>query len=214
LNYIFQISELASLGIGLDVGTQGIQWKILLNQDDQIVSLPIQITDRFDLRTLFWTTFIPLTLFSMVKYVIVNPWQKRKFEKQLHEQRVRNFSSLAKEREQAFNELQDMMPKIKSNREAERNRNGLVILEAKYGNLHVPATDEKSSPCITVTDQLQFYVKNSKLDLPAHPKSILNGFYDPCPGEEKTLSIRYEFKGQVFNVVVKDRECVSLPHTQ
>ena len=40
---------------------------------------------------------------------------------------------------------------------------------------------------------------------------MLQGFYDPCPGEAKQLEIVYQFKGAMHSVVVDDNQSVSAP---
>jgi len=39
----------------------------------------------------------------------------------------------------------------------------------------------------------------------------MSGFYDPCPGEDKQLKIRYEFRDVIHEVTVGDQDPVKLP---
>jgi len=64
---------------------------------------------------------------------------------------------------------------------------------------------------IDVTLPLQYLVDHSTLHLQAVPKSELLGFYDPLPGESKTLSVQYRFKDKAHFVVVDDADALSLP---
>ena len=42
-------------------------------------------------------------------------------------------------------------------------------------------------------------------------QSGLQGFYDPCIGEEKVLYIRYKFHNKLHEVVVAEKDKVSIP---
>ena len=42
-------------------------------------------------------------------------------------------------------------------------------------------------------------------------QSQINGIYDPCIGEEKSLKVIYEFRGILHEVVVKDNEILRIP---
>ena len=42
-------------------------------------------------------------------------------------------------------------------------------------------------------------------------QSQINGIYDPCIGEEKSLKVIYEFRGVLHEVVVKDNEILRIP---
>ena len=37
------------------------------------------------------------------------------------------------------------------------------------------------------------------------------GFYDPCPGEDKSLYIRYLFKDKLHEVTIDDTQAIGLP---
>jgi hypothetical protein len=44
-------------------------------------------------------------------------------------------------------------------------------------------------------------------------QAFLPGFYDPCPGEEKQLGIRYLYKNKLSYVVIDDDEALELGNT-
>ena len=74
--------------------------------------------------------------------------------------------------------------------------------------------------CIDVTEQLQFFVHNSELDLVALSKASLLGFYDPTRGVRHRgkvrpqLFVRYSFAGHVFELLAEDWEPVHLPSSK
>jgi DnaJ family protein C protein 11 len=89
---------------------------------------------------------------------------------------------------------------------------GLIILEARYGQLTSTTTNENSIKIIDVTVPLQALVKDSALRIGTTvSKSNLTGFYDPCIGEEKSLFIKYSLRSQIHTVLYKDTDPVILP---
>jgi len=131
-----------------------------------------------------------------------------------------------------------MRPIAASKRKRETECNGLVIIKALYYR----QSADPSTP-MNVTDQLQFFVQNSSLVLPASSKSLLLGFSrldsrTICQAEpnrsyankgnaifswllnhdkkvEPTasiLSVRYKFKGNVFETSVGDNDSLKIPN--
>jgi len=102
-------------------------------------------------------------------------------------------------------------------RRGELAKRGLVIDDAIYGSRSTFETGnmelvEKSSTTLNVTRPLQCLVENSRLVIPAgESKAYLSGFYDPCPGEEKLLWIRYYFRGKLHRVLVEDDKRLLVP---
>jgi DnaJ family protein C protein 11 len=90
---------------------------------------------------------------------------------------------------------------------------GLIILEARYGQLTSTTTHENSIKIIDVTVPLQALVKDSTLRIGTTvSKSNLIGFYDPCIGEEKSLLIKYSLRSQIHTVLYNDTDPVILPN--
>jgi len=101
----------------------------------------------------------------------------------------------------------------------ERSRSGLVILSATYGALVQGGSTAASSSTSTdqeildVTVPVQCLVRDSRLDLHDNTKANLPGFYDPAPGDDKSLLIRYLFQNREHKVILQDTEAVQLPKT-
>eukprot|EP00573_Skeletonema_grethae_P007488 CAMPEP_0201707648 /NCGR_PEP_ID=MMETSP0578-20130828/52646_1 /ASSEMBLY_ACC=CAM_ASM_000663 /TAXON_ID=267565 /ORGANISM="Skeletonema grethea, Strain CCMP 1804" /LENGTH=144 /DNA_ID=CAMNT_0048196315 /DNA_START=153 /DNA_END=587 /DNA_ORIENTATION=+ len=131
-----------------------------------------------------------------------------------------------------------MRPIAESKRKRETECNGLVIIKAMYYRQSADPIEP-----VNVTDQLQFFVQNSSLVLPATSKSLLLGFShvdyrtigQPEPNRsyankgkaifswllnhggkvESTasiLSVRYKFKGNVFETSVGDNDSLHIPN--
>jgi hypothetical protein len=127
-------------------------------------------------------------------------------------------------------------------RYSELQREGLVILKATYW------LEERTGPEIQLltmdaTMQLQFWVSEGRLSLPALPKSCLLGFYDlrtevksrprsqkwdwriwkrwtrrsVSPKQQQVepqLRIRYSYKGYVYEITTSDKDALTIPNTK
>ncbi|KAL7463634.1 hypothetical protein ACHAXS_003999 [Conticribra weissflogii] len=85
-------------------------------------------------------------------------------------------SSHAKEEAQLQSTFIEYIASLKT--KTEESDNGLVILKAKYECKSSRVACRRREKSLDVTHQLQFWVKDSTLSLPASSKSHLLGFYD------------------------------------
>jgi len=116
---------------------------------------------------------------------------------------------MADKRRDATTEIELMRETVERSYTAEEGRDGLCIRKAVYGKLNGRASELE---CIDVTMPLQALVKDSKLLLPLTTQlAELPGFFDPCVGEEKELSVRYEFRRQMFTYTYKENERILIP---
>jgi hypothetical protein len=101
---------------------------------------------------------------------------------------------------------------------AERSRSGLVVEDARYGNLRAPLEEQHDPefPCvIDVTKPLQVLVDDGALVLHAGGKARLPGFYDPCFWvQDKQLFVRYTYMGRTYEVTTADEDPLTLPHSE
>lgn len=112
-----------------------------------------------------------------------------------------------------------MMTNVQRKVLVEESRRGLIVVYACYGcldedNKEVAGqeTTEGEERVIDVTIPLQYLVEDSQLHLhESSSKSHLLGFFDPCPGEEKKLYIKYLFKDKLHEVTISDTEAIGLP---
>lgn len=74
------------------------------------------------------------------------------------------------------------------------------------------ASDGANDEVVDVTLALQALVHSSQLTIPGgRSKSGLMGFWDPCIGMSKRLSVRYTFKGRPHLAVIDDHAPLLLP---
>lgn len=64
---------------------------------------------------------------------------------------------------------------------------------------------------IDVTIPVQCLVKDSRLELLEASKAELPGFYDPCVGDDKHLTIQYMYHNNLHLCTVDDSNAVVLP---
>ena len=100
-------------------------------------------------------------------------------------------------------------------KQEERRRQGeLVILSASYGATE-GSSDQKFSTeqAADVTTALASLVDEDGILFipPGLRKSGLPGFWDPAPGQDKTLRVRYSYRGHEIDVEVPGRDGLRLP---
>jgi len=103
-------------------------------------------------------------------------------------------------------------------RAEEEARNGLLIVEARYGNLRVNDAESgraTRAPYIDVSVPLQCMVNDSSLIIAGgRSRFWLEGFYDPSMGSARHLNrlrIRYLFLGMMHEAEYDDEEEVAIP---
>ncbi len=122
-------------------------------------------------------------------------------------------------REQAETQTQTFENIVSAIREEEEQVDGLIIVEALYGDVSVDNDSSESSGtaaagrCMDVTAALQCQVQSSILFLHGGgSKSWLEGFYDPNDHAlENMLYIRYRFQGAMHECLFGDMDEVCVP---
>ncbi|RIA86833.1 hypothetical protein C1645_740555 [Glomus cerebriforme] len=128
--------------------------------------------------------------------------------RELHAEHIEN------RKREAIEAIQLLLPSVERKTEVEKEKEGLVILEAWYGNIsslsEVPLNEK--SDVIDARIPIQALVHDSQLTIPGgYSKSNIMGFYDPCMGERKQLKIKYQFQRKLHEVIVDDTAPVACP---
>jgi hypothetical protein len=130
---------------------------------------------------------------------------------------------LQEQKDLAYSQLAFLAPKAEESRQIQTDKNGLIILDARYGvelwGSKQSAPDSgRFAQWESVAIALQFWVDREKstLDLGTFSKSSMLGFYKTkLPAgfseDDRSLWIRYQYGSDVFEGVYKDFEAVHLP---
>ncbi|KAG8763210.1 hypothetical protein FRC12_008654, partial [Ceratobasidium sp. 428] len=139
------------------------------------------------------------------------PRRQKQARTRLETLRAARAERLSEDRQAAVDYIGSVKEQVDRKIEAERGVDGLIILEARYGSskqIDLAHGDRT----IDVAVPLQLLVSGSQLSIPGgRSKAGLLGFYDPCPGERKSLRVKYVFRGRGHGVTVEDRAGVSMP---
>jgi len=208
-----QITTNSRLSATMIIGAMtGVTLKIKLVRYGQVYSFPIMLSDALSPSAVFYGTVVPLVAYWSFKVLVVNPFKLKEHEEDLQMKKEKYAKQMADKRREAEEATALMEESYRRSVETEQNKKGLVILNAWYGKLISTERSDIDSPAvIDVTIPLQCLVNGSKLILTEVSKSQINGIYDPCIGEEKSLKVIYEFRGILHEVVVKDDEILRIP---
>lgn len=135
------------------------------------------------------------------------------------------------QKEQAVLDISNMDVQLQKVLRREKAARGVLVMKALYGDLRLSdasfedcmagrRTIEKEDligPLVDVCVPLQCLVEKHSIMLPggaSMSKADLPGFYNPAPlrpDVELSLYVLYEFRGKLHEVIVGDRETLSLP---
>ncbi|KAH8116018.1 hypothetical protein DFH11DRAFT_1542806 [Phellopilus nigrolimitatus] len=177
----------------------------------QTLVLPVTLADEYAPGLAITAALVPASVFAVIDYFVLRARRKTKREKRLLDhQRARDdqFSEKRAEAEVTASMLKDT---ARRSLQAEKDRDGLVILESLYFPLEDSGTPMPDFGA-DVTLPVQALVHNGQLFIPGgRSKSVLRGFYDPLPECKKRLSVRYEFHGRLHYAEVGEHAPVVLP---
>ncbi|MCL4128914.1 UNVERIFIED_CONTAM: hypothetical protein GTU68_050335 [Idotea baltica] len=212
-----KVSSHSSLGATMSIGVPtGVTLKIRLHRSTQTYSTSILLCEEILPAPVIYGTVIPLVGWMALQKLIIQPYLKQQKLRETQKQREANRTRLMEKRQEAKAAIELMRETVKRIVDQEEANKGLVILQSLYGRLvgegNEPASDfDASDDVIEVTIPLQCLVKDSKLLLQESSKCQLPGFYDPCPGEDKYLKVRYLFRAVIHQVTIKDEEPLRIP---
>ncbi|KAJ0602797.1 putative chaperone protein DnaJ 13 [Helianthus annuus] len=217
-----KISDFSTVRMLYTIGIQGIYWKLELHRGAQKLVVPIFLSRHINLGFAAGAFLIPTSLYLTLKSLVFKPYYRRR-EKQQALENMEQTRAQVKEAKAAAEKAQRLLQNVanrKQNKQLESN--GLVIIEAVYGNPKVIKSinnnseekeDELASQIVDVTLPLNFLVSDSG-QLKLHEgvkKSGIMGFCDPCPGETKKLYVKYTYGGNRYEVEVDDLQELILP---
>ncbi|KAG4107928.1 DnaJ-domain-containing protein [Neocallimastix lanati (nom. inval.)] len=219
-----KVTKFSRLGLGLGCSNAiGFSIQIKYYRLGQTITIPIIISHDLSINVLFWGTLIPISAAYFIDQFILIPYHRNDLEKKINIIKTANSEVLAQRKKEAEDSLKLMAETIQRKIDIEKKNNGLIIIEALYGNsklikkmkklLYRQYKPDKSLPeeIIDVTIPLQNMVNKSQLHLGTYSKSSLIGFYDPCFGKEKTLRVVYSFQDRIHLIEVGESTPLSAP---
>lgn len=192
-----RFSRTTNLTLSFSISFNRVQISLALSRLNHYICIPFVISDIPTLSSTFISILAP-TIFNFLYDFTIDKLSGSK-------------KNNVNQKEQAKNFIEVMGEEIKKKQEEERNKQGLVILKAFYGNLPDHSDYELSETIIDITLPLQYMVKDSKLFLDESSKSNLMGSYDPCPSIPKSLEITYMFNNEIHKIKIKDNEQLKIP---
>ncbi|XP_022668792.1 dnaJ homolog subfamily C member 11-like [Varroa jacobsoni] len=218
-----KISKLNTLGASMTVGhPQGVVLKVTFIRGNQTFAFPLQLSQNVNPSAILYGSVVPLIIYFVINKFAVEPYYASQKKAEAAKLREANRQKVAEQRKNAEASISLMRETYQRNYSTEENRSGLIIVYAEYGsaeelNIGSSSPDARSygnsvsREVVSVTIPLQVLATNSRLVLGDTSKANLPGFYDPCPGEEKVLRIRYKYRNKLYEVTIKDTESLRIP---
>ncbi|KAF8981304.1 hypothetical protein BGZ46_002979 [Entomortierella lignicola] len=205
-----KVTERTKVGLSVEVGLSGgVAFNIKVKRLGQSLTIPIVLAADFNPKLAFWATVVPICAVSALDIGYVKPKRKRERAEKIQELRKVHADFIATQKKEADEAIELLRETTMRKMRQEQAKDGLIIVEAFYGNLNAAP---ELGLVADVTIPVQALVNNSQLIMPAgHSKTHIMGFYDPCLGEKKQLRIKYEFQRRLHEVVVADLASVAAP---
>lgn len=226
-----KVSQNSSVSAAVMLGVpSGVMLKLKWTCSSQTIVVPIHLCEEVMPSPVFYATVVPLVSWLILKKLILDPIARERQERERQRSMEANYERLQEMQRQARATVELMRETYSRIRSDEEKKKGLVIIKAVYGKLPSGASsheitvvdengDSGSSPespslyseVIDVTIPVQCLVKDSRLELLEACKSELPGFFDPCVGEDKHLTINYMFHNNLHACTVADGQALALP---
>ncbi|PRP82653.1 dnaJ subfamily C member 11 [Planoprotostelium fungivorum] len=207
------------IGFLTSYGTSGnMKYQLGLSWGSFQLTVPFLLLTDPTASQLAFSLLCPALSLALYKLLWVEPKRRARKQTKLYAQRARNAPKIAEARADAEAAVKLMVNRVAFKRSHEENRRGLIIVTALYGLLEdiqaqelVDGDTNRAFAIVDVTIAVQCLVEESQLHLYEGSKSFLPGFYDPCPGEEKWLMVRYLFRDKIHHIVISDLSPLSAP---
>ncbi|XP_037299974.1 dnaJ homolog subfamily C member 11 [Manduca sexta] len=223
-----KVSQNSSVSAAVMLGVpSGVMLKLKWTCSTQTIVVPIHLCEEVMPSPVFYATVVPLVSWLVLKKLILDPIARERQERDRQRSMEANYERLQEMQRQARATVELMRETYSRIRSEEEKKKGLVILKALYGKLPADASSHEIaeqtgdgvspespnaySEVIDVTIPIQCLVKDTRLELLEASKSELPGFYDPCVGDDKHLTIQYMFHNMLHCCTVSDKEAIVLP---
>ncbi|KAF8540365.1 hypothetical protein BDD12DRAFT_804606 [Trichophaea hybrida] len=193
-----------NVSCGGSTGTQGIRISFTWSRLGQRIAIPVVLAPVPDTKVMIYATAIPFLTYVAAELLWLRPRDRKIRELEAARLRCALHSKILRRRKAAEEAMEVMRTSVERKMDAEHAAGGLVILQALYGRM---PTDNRGSPLMAdVTIAVAALVEQGQLVLPKGvDKSKIIGFYDPAPGSEKVLWVKYLFSGFVHEATIRGK---------
>lgn len=209
-----QVSKFSRVGATVCIGSPaGVVLNLRLNRASQSYFIPILLSDELNFVAVFYATAVPAVFYFALQKLIVQPYLRRKKLEEEESEESSRSQETALRKAESERQVHLMRESVDRKVVAETSKHGLIVIDAWYGKL-VTNGDQQLPPqkVVNVKIPLQNLIENSTVQLPPDiSKSGLPGFYDPCPGCEKSLKVYYKFRNRRHEVLIGDKEKLRMP---
>ncbi|XP_026759365.2 dnaJ homolog subfamily C member 11 [Galleria mellonella] len=223
-----KVSQNTSVSAAVMLGVpSGVMLKLKWTCSTQTIVVPIHLCEEVMPSPVFYATVVPIVSWLVLKKLILDPITRERQERERQRSMEANYERLQEMQREARATVELMKETYSRIKSDEEKKKGLVVIRALYGKLPPgassheipePTGDGISPECpspfsevIDVTIPVQCLVKDSRLELLAASKSELPGFFDPCVGEDKHLTVQYFFHNNLHSCTVSDSQPLVLP---
>jgi hypothetical protein len=234
-------SQVATIGVGVRlVSTRGLEWVFSWNRGDASIRIPVIISRTMDSATLGQTLYLSLVSF-LFQEALAEIWGWTNPPETTTRALSETVVDSQKKKEDAELQRDLMLRQAKRKKRDEEEKKGLVIHEAVYRVAGGDAWDATaqlqfwvtrsslSLPAMPKRELLGFYditagrKQDDNSSKTSQIQSWWRGAWDDLwdatatkptskKGPVPTLSVRYDFKGQQYEMTVKDHEALILPN--
>ena len=157
--------------------SQGTLWIFSWSNGDLSINIPISLLDYHDA----WASVALTALSKVIQDAVTLTLRLDKLAAESTELELKALHDKQQAaRAEALNQQDLMKRQAQSRMNAEKEKNGLIILNAAY----YATSDKRNS--LNVTVPLQFWVSDGSLELPAGSKKNLLGFFDVAAAANQT----------------------------
>ncbi|KAI5816939.1 hypothetical protein BZA77DRAFT_387282 [Pyronema omphalodes] len=216
-----------SVSSGGATGGKGVTIGMTWSRLGQRINIPIIIAPVPDNKLFLYATGIPFVSYIAAEIFWLRPRDRKIRREEQERVRMIHKAKTARRKKLAEEAQNVMRVSVEARRNKERKEGGLVVVEATWGvevqenRLLGNATgllggEKKKKDLVTdVTIPVQALVENGQLVIQSGiDKSRIIGFYDPAPGMEKVLKVKYLFQGREHEAVVRGKRGLTAPKRQ
>ena len=208
---LFSVGRTSRLGLEVGVSEYNFHLSLYWSRLSQRIGIPFLISSRqhYSPAVLFWAGVVPFLAAAGARFFVSRRESgKRRLPPTVTKMSPEALAAYISRKRAEADELTVLMhPPVEARQKHEAAKGGLVIQSAKFG-----LRDGSGEDVADVTVALAALVEEGGLRIPARlRKGCLPGFWDPAPGREKVLKVRYVWRGKEGAAEVGSREELVLP---